>query len=323
MKKAQEIFINIQTYLGIILTIVLSLSGIVTNLINLKIFNFKDFSKQSIFFYLKVIAYYDMFEIGLAWLSLLPNFVFSLNGTSCKIITFISKALLSAVSWTISIYSIDRVFWLVWPMKMKIRKSFKFQFSLIFIVLLLSLILNIPFVLFYGSVTGAFNESIYCIYIHEKTRLSLDIFYSIFYFFIPCTTMIITSIIIVIRLFYLKIKVKLNKGIRREIEFARTIISMDIVFILFKMPILFELFWFDFFPHKNDSDFYFKSRIFLYVVKALSYVQNSSSFFIYMTFNKLYKSNFNRLIRRRNDYRTYRFSSGDLKIKFSHIQINN
>jgi hypothetical protein len=316
MEKNQDMFLNIQNYLGLVLTIVLSLSGIITNIINLKIFNYKDFSKQSIFFYLKVIAYYDMFEIGLAWISLLPNVVFFFNTTSCRIITFISKSLFSAVSWTVAIYSIDRVFWLVWPMKMKLRKSITFQLSIIFTVLLLCIFLNIPFMLYYDLAMGDFNESMYCVDIHEETRLSLYIFYSTLYLFIPFTTMILTGIVIVTRLFHLKTRVKLNKGLGREIDFARTIILMDIVFILFKTPILFEMFWFDFYPHRNDFNFYYNSRIFLYVVKALSYVQNSSSFFIYMTFNKLYRSHFNRLISRKKNYRFPRH----IKVKLDELQ---
>ena len=295
--------INTKIHLGITLTVVLSLTGIVTNAINLIIFNNKDFKTHSIYFYLTAIAYYDIIEIGLAWLTFFPNVFFTFNGLTCKITTYISKTLYSTVSWTITIYSIDRVFWLVWPMTLTIRKSQKFQLFLILLVLFSNLLLNIPFILYYESSFGAFNETIYCEDIHESTRFIVHIYYMVINLFMPFVTIFITAIVIVIRLFYVKSKIKLTKNNRREIQFTRTIILMDIVFMIFKLPAFFELFWFDWYPHENNSDFYYKSRTILYILKALGYTHNSSSFFIYLTFNKLFRAQFFKLIKKTEKYK--------------------
>ena len=302
MELEREFLSNLKTNLGYILTVVLTLSGIITNVLVLKIFNHRSFMSQSIYIYLTAIAYYDMTEMGLVWLYLLPNVFFTLNTIICKIITFISTILFSAASWTVTIYTIDRIFSLVWPMKIKIRKRLKFQLTVIFSVLITCIILNVPFLIYYDAAPGLFNETIYCLHKDENTRFELNVYFVTLNMLIPFIIMFSTTIVIAIRLYNIKKKLNLTKSNRREIEFTRTILTMDIFFMLFKLPVFLEMFWFDWYPHNSDSNFYFKSKFYLYLLKAISYLNNSSAFFIYLIFNRLFRGHFYALITRKGRY---------------------
>jgi hypothetical protein len=288
----------LKTYLGYFFTVILSLSGIITNLIVIKILMHKHFIKQSIYVYLSAIALYDMSEMGLVWLYLIPNTFFSVTSLFCKSIMFLSNLIFATVSWTMVVYSIDRVFSLVLPMKFVIRKLMPFQLVVIFTILIFSFVLNIPIVMFYDVATGNLNETENCLFMDKKVELIIDIYFISATLFLPGIIILSTTVFIIKRLFKLKRRLPLKNN-RREIEFARTIISMDVVFILFKLPIFVEKFWFDFYSNKADVRFHELSKFLLYLVKSISFVYNSSPFFIYLIFNKTFRVHFIALFSRR------------------------
>ena len=289
---------DLKTYLGYIFTVILSLSGIITNLIVLKILMHKHFIKQSIYVYLSAIALYDMAEMGLVWLYLIPNTFFTVTSIFCKSIMFLLNLIFSTVSWTMVVYSIDRIFSLVLPMKLSIRKHLSFQLVVIFTILIFSFVLNIPIIIFYDAGTGNINETENCLYTDDKIGLFIDIYFISVTFFLPGIIILSTTVFIIKRLFRLKRRLPLKNN-RREIEFARTIISMDVLFILFKLPIFVEMFWFDFYSNKVDVKFNELSKFLLYLVKSISFVYNSAPFFIYLKFNKTFRAHFIALFSRR------------------------
>ena len=213
---------------------VLTTVGIAGNLLVIIILTQKKFRMVSLFRYLIVATCLDIINLLLMWPSNQYS-IFKLNKISiwCKSYVYLTNLVCEFSLWINVVSSIDRLISFKYPKRFSFLKTFKYQFLILFILFLILLLLNIPFIV-YLDVREIENYT-YCTYdpLNMSIGFYLDIFNSLLTTLIPAFILILSASLIGHDL--IKNKKKLNSGrknLKKELHFLKTMFAMNTFYLV-------------------------------------------------------------------------------------------
>ena len=276
--------------------------GLVSNGVSFIIFKRESFKKQSIGTYLSWLSIANIIVL----LSLLGKVFQNLEiqwmktNVYCSIYGYYQYVSLQYCSWILVLNSFDFMFSLrhkTQRMKKKIT-----QIRPLVIILLVLLVINIPHLCF-----SKYNNSIFeCDHADRNIGLLyidiVDLFVCIL---IPFVLMGITTTIILVRLFKSRSEgcvQNYKRRLIRKTKFAITVIGLNLLFLIFNLPICVLLIIKDYRELKsiysnnqsNDSQL----DLFLSLSRILMYLYNSSLLIISLISNRLFRTEFFSLFKR-------------------------
>ena len=293
--------------LCLILEIPLLLLAIIGNFISALIFNRKNLTKYSACHLYKLSCFsYIVSAITMFVPTIIILFDYDIQDEFfCKLRLIIYWSAIS--SWILAYISFDRMISIAYPKRLEILKKKNFHY------LIIGLIIAYNFIV-YGILAGPnqdiifFNETnpannasyrtlILCGFKTYEFFESTSIFDLINFSALPFTLMIVFSIISVITLFknrkiINKKKVSKQEKARqkRDIRFAVTSISLNVIFLVFTLPFVVLQIIKD---SLNNGEFDL-----LYEITGLLYVSGLTfNFLVYYTSNKLFRNEVNSILK--------------------------
>lgn len=266
------------------------------NIISIVIFTRKEFIKQPTTFYLIIsniinlitILYLPFIVMPKIWTILLAETI------SCQLFCGFMLVLGEMQSWVYSMCSLDRCITTVAPYKFHFKNKSKFQLTLLFLFILIIILLCVPFLYYYREFKLESGNQTVCLF-PQSIELNWVIIYfkvqfGLFRTILPFIITISASLITVFKLCSskLNLNVRDRNDMNREIQFAKTLIIMDILFVVFRIPTAVNIFF--------QFNMLF-AYTFLYSIFALLGVfHNVFIFLIFIIFNKIYRQLFKVLI---------------------------
>jgi hypothetical protein len=283
-----------QFYLSCGLIIIFILIGCFGNIISIIIFLKKEFITQSTTFYLITSAI-----VNIVTVFYLPVMIFAEIWNSstilCKILGGFTLILLELQSWVYVLSSVDRCLTTIAPGKFLWKNKHLIQAALVSSCLFIIILLASPVIYFYEkSIVISSNET-YNICTGPPGGVTWIFPYFQYQFIflriiIPFIITIIVSFLTIYKLCASKRKMgKIEwKNMRREVQFSRALIIMDILFIIFRLPTFINTIL------NNHSTFVYSFSYSIFGV--LGAVHNVFLFFIFIVFNRIYRKLFEQSI---------------------------
>ena len=271
------------------------LIGCLGNIISILIFKKKEFQSQPTTTYLIAT---NVFTI-IATLYL-PFIVFPQLSTdiydetiSCQIFFGLLVVFCEIQSLIYSFCSLDRCITTLAPYKYLRKNKLKFQLAILFLIIFTVFLLSVP-VIYYAEKQIFENQTV-CGF---KYLWSFQ--YSIYQFtllrtIVPFLVTICASVLTIYRLITSKLRLQAGdwKKMKREYHFARSLILMDLLFVVFRIPSMTNISL-----QKNMLFIY----TFLYSIFALlGALHGSLLFVIFVIFNKIYQDLFKSLFSRKKN----------------------
>ena len=206
----------------------------------------------------------------------------------CNVMTYILHTLYDLYPWISAINSIDRVFSLKYPSKFKFFKKFKYQALTISIILAALLLINVPHYLYDDSSNTTLSL---CNINSPNIGFYLYLANLIISMVLPFVIMLFSTFFIFHHLMRQSQRVHENNvDYNREKDFIKSVLSMDLWFLICYSPICVVLLL------QYTSLFNFSNRevwkLIFDVFAFLSVAEISFNFFLYYFCNRVFKKYF-------------------------------
>lgn len=305
-------------HLYIIFPILLLSIGSIGNLFTVYVYSRKCFRKTSIAFFYTCLGVIDtsILLIGLPKYFLHHLRVFSIltySTFTCKFFTTIIYILQQMSSWTLVLASFNRYFSININPFFKFTKSRSFQIGSFAVTSVIIVLINLPNAIYLQitylkqgnhSMFNVTNISL-CelgensIFFNNRTSDFLDLFmFAIIPFILMSISTYLLSKIVYQSRRRFSSKAK-PAALKRETQFSITIICINIMFLIFNLPICILLIIRNF---QNEAAFnyeeIFEFELAFAIANIWSYMNFSSSFFIHLIFNRLFRYRFMRIFKK-------------------------
>lgn len=295
-------------------TFVLFWIGISGNLMTLCIFFRKKFRSTSIGIYLSALSAINCYSLILLLFSGFGKFSFNITGTYffCKIYTFSIYWVRQSCSWLIVLACLDRLLAFLAINRLEFLKKLKAQLILILTLIIILMLFNFPSFFYTNFIFDGYEFD--CDTDLEYSFI-LDWLNLILYIVLPCTIMIICIIGILVA-FFIARKTVISEGLGRvyitrstvstetpvsngsKYEFIFATISLSLFFLVFNIPMFaFLIYCQNVVPKMLTSEETYKMRYWYIIFRMLIYIHTSLPFFIYFTFNTLFRHEFFKFIK--------------------------
>jgi hypothetical protein len=271
------------------------LIGCYGNTISICIFNKKEFKTQPTTTYLIslnvvniiCIVYLPFIIIAQLWTDIYDETI------SCQIFFGFMYILSETQSLIYSLCSLDRCITIFAPFNYLKKNKLKFQLAILFVILFPVVLLSVPTV--YYAEKQVFENQTVC-----EFKYDWSFQYSIYQFtllrtVIPFLVTISASLLTIYKLIASKLRLQARdwKKMKREYHFARSVIIMDLIFLVVRIPTLININ-----IQKNMRFLY----TFLYsVFGLLGALHSVLFFFIFIIFNKIYRDLFKKIFSRKSN----------------------
>lgn len=282
---------TIQLYTTIAICSLSFTIGIFGNIISILIFQKCQFKKQSLTVYLIAVSllniililYLPVMMVATAWV---------VKSIICKIHGSLALLLSELHSWVVAISSFDRLIMVMFPHKFHFKNKLSFQISSIgFICVLLSLLIT-PSIIYYEKVI--INGTARCslpfgdeyLWILPYFKFQLLLFRTV----LPFLIMIVSSILITYKMCR-STNLRSNRSQYKQVYLARSLMSMDFFFIIFRLPMLAYTLLYNMSSERLIFDFTFS------IYLAIGNLNNVFFFIILILFNKIYRNLFLKMMK--------------------------
>ena len=215
---------------------VLSLAGTIGNASSLYILSRPKFLKESMFRYFMVNEIFGSICLLFTWIHYIP-IIFELNVSSsyCKIVIYTAYVLYCSYPWIYVLNSVDRLISLKYPFKFQLRKKFKTQALMIGSILLVFTFSNVTYLVY--EERGLINGTFLCSVNDRKIAIIITGVNFIFSNFISsCIIVTITCLLAHYLITQKQVIQEERSNFKREIQFIKCILTMDIWFIITTTP---------------------------------------------------------------------------------------
>ena len=245
----QKEIINIIKTIFVYTYPIISFVGLVTNTLSFVIFSHKKFQNTIFYIYFRFILFFDilcmMIPINKFFESNLNIYIRDMNDSLCKFRYYYIYVVYPISGWGLVIISIDRFVSIAYPSRYLIRKRTIFQILVCLFILAYNLIYYIPMLFYYLKATSKFNNAT------NRTTTTYKCTnqnYPTEWFNIINTTILPFLFMFLFTMLTLRVLFKTrkksfqrtkcyNKSIRqRDIKFAVTSITLNIIFLLLNLP---------------------------------------------------------------------------------------
>jgi hypothetical protein len=291
---------DFQLYFIIITSLLSLLIGCFGNIISIIIFKNKQFEKQPFSRYLICASLFNIIMLLYFPIMMLPS-LWLINDLMCQVIVGLSLLTNEMHAWIVAVCSFDRLIFVLFPFKFHFKNKLTFQLGIIATVAILLLILMMPSIYFYKIDMDENNQTSCSIPLYLELYWALiysKVNYVVLRIFLPFFIMITSSILIVWKMRKMKSKLFRHPNHQREIQLAKSLVAMDIFFIVFRLPMLVWVFL-------NSNIFSILHSIvlfignlyvvFIFVVLILFNRVYHDLFFKYICYKYYHQSNFSKL----------------------------
>jgi len=273
-------------YLLCSLTIVFIIIGCFGNIISIIIFLKKEFITQSTTFYLIICSIINIITVLNLPVIVFPE-IWNDSTILCKILGGFTLILFQIQSWLYVLCSVDRCLTTIAPGKFLWKNKMIFQTATSLMCIFVIILISAPPIYFYEKTIVISSNVTYsvCSFPNSVTW-AFPYFQYQFVFLriiIPFTITIIASFLTIYKLCASKRKMGKSewKNMRREIQFSRALIIMDILFIVFRIPSIVNII-------ETNSVTYIYAFIHAFYI-FLGTVHNAFLFLIFIVFNRIYR----------------------------------
>ena len=277
--------------------IVIAVVGVLCNVLIVMVYSRRKFKNSSSTSFLKILAFSDIMSIMtlIPYGSTISDITFlNINQLTCKIFTFIAYFFPTNSSWILTLLNIERMISIKYS-NITAHDKRRFQMISILIITLWDLIyyaIHMPYINLFAFSIDTFenasnsttNEStVYCDIEDPVVQVAFAWADLINYTLLPfvfmniCSILIIHSIYLSRKKFFLQSKKKDLKKIKKDIQFSSLILFLNLAFFLFNAPICL----YSFFSLSGD--------LLYWILNIIYYLQYISNIFIYIIFNKEFK----------------------------------
>ena len=278
------------TYFSLTTAIVLTIVGIIGNLIVIFVFTRKNFRSIPMFNYYSIAILFETLQI----LPLLPYnfpnyFLINENKFSCKFFQYYSYLTAQYTAWIGLVISIDRFISVKFSNKFAFRSKFSFQATVLAILFFISIAASFPHYQL-NDIVPISNTTGYCGFNGNKfANIALDVTTLIINLFIPFVVGIIFSCLTYYQLRNNKIRFDMNK-LNKERRLFKILVAMDLYFFLCYFS------WFAY-VISNDINVMFgvasNQLLILYNFAVFFYyIYDACNFFLHFLCNKQFRNYF-------------------------------
>ena len=288
---------DINTYL----TYILPAIGIPCNLISVFIFWRLIRNKSNMVFLGIFQSIFDAILLLLVLLVFRSKYLFGINLVNqgdalCKVVTFLRRYIYIASSWMLVLITFDRVIFVLYRYegRFKFMKNKLILTALIFALLVILALFNVPNFLFYSDAKLACVSP-------ENIDLVTDIVSIIFRTFLPFALMIVSNLAMILKISKSSRNMfKNTTSSRRELQLTFAVMAFNGFFLFVNIPFALYFIFSDVNSYSGamDNNPLFKAQYALCnaVTSSFSFFQQTFSFFMYLIFNKLFRAEFFSLI---------------------------
>ena len=273
----------IQLKFTIIVSILFIMIGISGNVISIVIFSNKEFKNISTTQYFKCICILNILMIMYIPYGVAPISI-DLTNISCKIHETLIVLFPEIKSWVLAFCSLDRLVSVLSPHKFQFKNKLKFQLSAIFSIGIIVAVMTIPYGYFI-TVENIGNNQTICLQPIEPKWVK--IYFKVQFFFlrtiIPFSIMIISSAIIGYKM-HKKRRMLLVRRLR-ENHLLKSLIAMDIFFIVSRIPLILYLLVIS----KGDYGGVFNFNFSYSIIYAIGQLNILALVFLFICFNRKFR----------------------------------
>ena len=281
-------------HLMIIFSILTVIFGIFGNTISIFIFKSSKFKKHSSTFYSLVTCIINIITVIYFPFAIIPA-IWNVNIVNCKIYLTFTLFIAEYQPWIITCSSLDRLAFTLSQNKYLFKDKLKFKLFVCLITAISIFILITPCIVFYTVDMNSDNQTM-CTFSKDLKFIWILDYFKVQYLFlriaIPFGIMITSSIIVSWRIYKRKLNLRQTEESKKSIEFMKTLVYLDLAYILGKLPMLIYLLTTN---NGNDRIIY----NFIYSLFAtIGTLYNSLYFVILLILNKIYRSIFSIYLKR-------------------------
>ena len=278
-----------QIIFAIIISTIYIIVGLFGNIVSIIIFRSKQFKKHSTSFYVIIICVINIITLFVFPYGLMPT-LFDINQINCQLYLFIVSFISQIQPWPLVFCSLDRLTTVLTPHKLHFKTKITFQTVTMILMVIIVIALMFPSTYFYTTEKNNLNQTVCSFPTSSNSAWIRNYFkfeHNLVRIVIPFTIMIASSIVIVWKMKKKKLNIPTqNHENKNEIQLAKAMIAMDIFFIIFRIPMMLNLFL-------NDIQIY--SFVFG-ILMSIGVLNNVFLFVIFYLFNKIYRDNFKKYI---------------------------
>ena len=234
---------------------------------------------------------------------------------SCKIINYVFKLTVAYNSWLNVLISFDRMASVVYPHRFKFMKKKKFIyiiFALILIVLCFMYTPNLLLKVITISVNSTdVNQTSTTTKLCSGSPLLVNIrdgIAMLFRIILPFILMLIFNIILIKSLIKTKRNLNIDRSLRKEEKFARSILALNFLFFITTLPYLIALVLLNLFQYSSKSTFSSSETALinfsLSVAVSISVYNHGLPCLVNLYFNKVFREEFFNLITNTKNFLT-------------------
>ena len=228
-----------------------------------------------------------------------PRSPANLSNELCKTVTFLRRISLHMSAWMTVLITFDRFIFIFYRRKFKLMQDRRFLVGLIFLILFVLAILDIPNFFFYLSTNGniTFSTLRVCVGSFAITVTS-DLISVLLRTYIPFVIMLILNVVM-IRKIMESSRLSLKKTIRRyrkDYQFTIAVMFVDVYIFLANLP---ESIFYIIYDYYLYSGMFLSSSVFRSYYNLLSGIFSNISlsvqtfsFFSYLLFNTIFRREF-------------------------------
>lgn len=283
--------------------------GIVTNTIEIAIFQMGKFHKTTMGFFFTINATLNIITIVYLLIfipaAVFNNYLHLSSDFSCKVYYFFLRLLYQASSWLQVIITADRLLFILFPNRFKFQKNKKILSIILLGVFFCISLLNIPNLMLYRNVILSHqpnNQTIITIYCTAQPQVLIarDILLISFRIFIPFILMLLMNLTLIFKVKKCRKKIKINRNIRNEFRFVFTVIATTFIFLSIFIPNIVYIILSDKFQNNQNikqKQTYNAFLVLLETLSSLGYFFNYSlNILAQLIFNQVFNQQFCRIL---------------------------
>ena len=282
--------IDFETELTMAISCILLIVAFFGNIISIIIFRNEELKKHSSSFYLIILFILNIFLVINLPFTTIPS-IWTFNAPYCKFFIGFINILPQLQGWILCFCSVDRLCLVVKPHSFKFKNKFIFKIILLFITVIVTFILFSPVYYFYSDFKDSNNQT-KCFYPSNLISIYSSVEIALFKTVLPFSIMIISCILISLKLFKRSNRINFtvapiqqnhsNNNYKKDVQFVKTVLFLDLLFILFRLPrLIYSLIF------QNDNSFLFTLPDNLLL--CFEYIYCSFYFLFLLIFNKIYR----------------------------------
>lgn len=280
--------------------LVISLIGLVTNILSMIVFSRKKFQNTVFYIYFRFVAFFNILSMIIP---INKFFEYNLNiwfrdfsDSLCKFRMYTFYVLQPMLGWSLVAVSIDRYLSIAYPSKFSFRKKTIFQVIVCCSILSYNLCYNIPHLFSYVKRTKQSTNKTNLTIITDRCSNNVylkDWFNTFSTTIIPFALMFLFTLLTLIKLFQSRKNINNCKTKKRDNRFAMTSISLNIIFLLLNLPYgVFSIL----IMYISDSMNKTIEKLIYSIIYVPYYSNLVSIFFINIAVNKMFRDEFYKLI---------------------------